>query len=250
MALEGIDVHGEVTPEFAQVLTPEALGLVADLQRAFNGRRLELLRRREERQAEIDAGVMPDFLAETAEIRAADWTVAPIPHDLLDRRVEITGPVDRKMVINALNSGANVFMADFEDAHSPTWTATIEGQINLRDAVDRTIAFTSPEGKQYRLSEQTAVLLVRPRGWHLSEKHVLIDGEPMSASLFELRSLGLHLQRHSQVPEAPGVLSAGSRAGDHDHSLHAGLLATGHQDLPPAERPRDGGHGGPDTDQE
>jgi malate synthase len=185
MANDGIEILGDVTSEFANILTPQALDFVAALQRAFNGRRLELLRRRVERQAQIDAGVMPDFLPETAEIRAADWTVAPIPHDLQDRRVEITGPVDRKMIINALNSGASIFMADFEDAHSPTWTATIEGQINLRDAVNRVITFTSPEGKAYRLNEQTAVLLVRPRGWHLNEKHVLVDGEPMAGSLFD-----------------------------------------------------------------
>ncbi|WP_374688769.1 malate synthase A [Promineifilum sp.] len=185
MANDGIEILGEVTPEFADILTPQALDFVAALQRAFNGRRLELLRRRVERQAQIDAGVMPDFLPDTTEIRAADWTVAPIPPDLQDRRVEITGPVDRKMIINALNSGASVFMADFEDAHSPTWTATIDGQINLRDAVNRVITFTSPEGKAYRLNEPTAVLLVRPRGWHLNEKHVLVDGEPMSGSLFD-----------------------------------------------------------------
>jgi len=185
MANDGIEILGEVTPEFADILTPQALDFVAALQRAFNGRRLDLLRRRVERQTQIDAGVMPDFLPETAEIRAADWTVAPIPADLQDRRVEITGPVDRKMIINALNSGASIFMADFEDAHSPTWAATIDGQINLCDAVNRVITFTSPEGKAYRLNEQTAVLLVRPRGWHLNEKHVLVDGEPMSGSLFD-----------------------------------------------------------------
>ncbi len=147
MAQEGIEIRGAMTPEFAEILTPEALAFIAGLQRAFNGRRLALLQRRAERQKEIDAGQMPDFLPETAEIRAAEWTVASIPDDLQDRRVEITGPVDRKMVINALNSGASVFMADFEDAHSPTWAATIEGQINLRDATTRPITFTSPEGQ-------------------------------------------------------------------------------------------------------
>ncbi len=137
MRVDGIEILGDVTPEFAEILTPDALAFVAGLQRAFDATRRTLLARRDERQAIIDAGVMPDFLPETAEIRDADWTVAPIPDDLQDRRVEITGPVDRKMVINALNSGANVFMADFEDSHAPTWEATIEGQINLRDAIRR-----------------------------------------------------------------------------------------------------------------
>jgi len=158
---------------------------VASLGAEFEARRQELLARRRVRQAEIDAGQLPDFLAETAEIRAQEWTVAPIPADLQDRRVEITGPVDRKMIINALNSGANVFMADFEDANSPTWQNNIDGQINLRDAINRTIDFTSPEGKAYKLNEKTATLLVRPRGWHLVEKHALIDGKPMSGSLFD-----------------------------------------------------------------
>jgi len=195
MAEQRIELLGEVTPEFARILTPEALAFVAALQRAFNGRRLELLARRVARQQEIDGGVMPDFLPETAEIRAADWTVAPIPTDLLDRRVEITGPVDRKMVINALNSGASVYMADFEDAHSPTWAATLEGQINVRDAVARDITYTSPEGKFYQLNDKTAVLLVRPRGWHLNEKHVLVDGEPLSGSLFDFGLYFFHNAR-------------------------------------------------------
>ena len=196
MAQDGIELRGEMTPEFAEILTPEALAFIAGLQRAFNGRRLALLQRRAERQKEIDAGQMPDFLPETAEIRAAEWTVASIPDDLQDRRVEITGPVDRKMVINALNSGASVYMADFEDAHSPTWPATIEGQINLRDAATRSITFTSPEGKSYKLNEQTAVLLARPRGWHLNEKHLLVDGEPMSASLFDFGLYFFHNARN------------------------------------------------------
>lgn len=195
MAEQRIELLGEVTPEFARILTPEALAFVAALQRAFNGRRLELLARRVARQQEIDGGVMPDFLPETAEIRAADWTVAPIPTDLLDRRVEITGPVDRKMVINALNSGASVYMADFEDAHSPTWAATLEGQINVRDAVARDITYTSPEGKFYQLNDKIAVLLVRPRGWHLNEKHVLVDGEPLSGSLFDFGLYFFHNAR-------------------------------------------------------
>jgi len=189
---EGIEVKAPITPEFAQILTPEAMSFVAKLARSFETRRQELLQRRVQRQAEIDAGKLPDFLPETEHIRQQSWTIAPIPADLQDRRVEITGPVDRKMVINALNSGAKVFMADFEDAHSPTWEATVEGQINVRDAVRRTITFTSPEGKAYRLNEQTAVLLVRPRGWHLNEKHVLIDGKPVSGGIFDFALFFFH----------------------------------------------------------
>ncbi len=147
MVDQQVQVVGAVLPAFGQILTPEALAFVAGLHRALNARRVALLARRDERQAAISAGQMPDFLPETADIRSSDWTVAPIPADLQDRRVEITGPVDRKMIINALNSGANVFMADFEDSHSPTWEATIEGQINLRDAVRRTIDLYQP-GRQ------------------------------------------------------------------------------------------------------
>jgi malate synthase len=181
----GIEIQAPVTHEFAEILTPDAMNFVATLSRAFEGRREELLARRVQRQAEIDAGKLPDFLPETEHIRKGTWTIAPVPADLQDRRVEITGPVDRKMVINALNSGAKVFMADFEDAHSPTWEGTIQGQINVRDAIDRTITFTGPEGKEYRLNEQIATLLVRPRGWHLNEKHVLIDGKPISGGIFD-----------------------------------------------------------------
>ena len=203
MVKESLLIQAEVTPEFATILTPEALAFVAELQHAFNGRRLELLARRAERQAVISAGVMPDFLPETADIRTADWTVAPIPDDLQDRRVEITGPVDRKMIINALNSGASVYMADFEDSHAPTWAATLEGQSNLRDAVNRVITFTSPEGKAYRLNDKTAVLLVRPRGWHLSEKHVLLDGEPVSGSLFDFGLYFFH-NAHNLIARGTG----------------------------------------------
>ena len=185
-SIEGLTITGPITQAFAEILTPEALAFVARLAREFGGRREGLLQRRVERQARIDGGQLPDFLPETVSIRAdASWRVGPIPADLQDRRVEITGPVERKMMINALNSGAKVFMADFEDAHAPTWDATIEGQINLRDAVRRTISYVSPEGKDYRLNEQIATLLVRPRGWHLLEKHVLLDGEPISAGLFD-----------------------------------------------------------------
>ena len=172
-------------PAFEEILTYDALAFVAKLQREFGGRRAESLRRREERQAALDRGEELDFLPETQHIRDGDWTCAPIPADLQDRRVEITGPTDRKMVINALNSGAKMFMADFEDANAPNWRNMIEGQINLRDAIRRTIAFTSPEGKEYSLKDEVAVLLVRPRGWHLLEKHVLVDGEPMSGGLFD-----------------------------------------------------------------
>ena len=181
----GVEVRGEVTPAFAEILTPDALAFVAKLQRAFGARRLECLARRQERQAALDRGEPLDFLPDTKHIRESDWTCAPIPADLRDRRVEITGPTDRKMVINALNSGAKMFMADFEDANSPTWANMVEGQINLRDAIRRTITFTNPDGKEYRLNEKIAVLLVRPRGWHLVEKHLLVDGEPVAGGLFD-----------------------------------------------------------------
>jgi len=184
VVITDIDVRGEVKPEWEEILSDEALGFVAALHKEFNPRRRELLAARDARKQRLDAGELPDFLPETRSIRESDWTVAPIPHDLRDRRVEITGPVDRKMIINALNSGANVFMADFEDANAPTWTNTIEGQINLRDAMQRTISFSSGT-KQYRLGETVATLMVRPRGWHLEEAHLVIDGEPVSASLFD-----------------------------------------------------------------
>src|ERR1700719_177767 len=171
---EGIEVTSAISSEFAEILTPEALNFVAKLARTFEGSRQELLQHRVQRQAEIDSGKLPNFLPETEYIRQADWTIAPLPADLQDRRVEITGPVDRKMVINALNSGAKMYMADFEDSHAPTWQGTLEGQINLRDAIAGTIAYTNPKGKAYRLAERTATLLVRPRGWHLDEKHVLV----------------------------------------------------------------------------
>jgi malate synthase len=181
----GVEVKGEITPQLAEILTADSLRFVAKLQRAFGQRRAEALERRQARQAEFDAGKMPDFLAGTKHIRDGDWICAPIPKDLQDRRVEITGPTDRKMVINALNSGAKMFMADFEDANAPTWQNMVDGQINLRDAIRRTISFRSPEGKQYQLNEPTAVLLVRPRGWHLDEKHLLVDGKPVSGGLFD-----------------------------------------------------------------
>src|SRR6476619_3488589 len=153
---DGIEILGEITPAYSEILTPEAMTFLANMARRFEATRTERLAARVKKQAEIDAGALPDFPAETAEIRAKAWTVAPIPKDLEDRRVEITGPVERKMVINALNSGANVFMADFEDSNSPTWRNNIDGQLNLRDAVRREIAFASPEGKQYRLNPTIA----------------------------------------------------------------------------------------------
>src|ERR1700761_9173937 len=183
--LPEVIVHAPVSAAHADVLSPEALGFAVTLQRAFNDKRKKLLEARVARQQRLDAGERPDFLAETQSIRESEWTVAKLPADLLDRRVEITGPVDRKMVINALNSGASCFMADFEDSNSPTWHNNLDGQVNLRDAVNRTISYQSPEGKQYRLNEKTAVLLVRPRGWHLVERHFLVDGKPISGSLFD-----------------------------------------------------------------
>ena len=168
-----------------EILTPAAVDFLHALHRKFNDRRIALLERRAVRQQEIDEGALPDFLPETAHIRESAWTVAPIPADLCDRRTEITGPTDRKMVINALNSGASMFMTDFEDANSPTPSNMIEGQRNLMQAIRRTIAFTGTEGKQYQLNEKTAVLLVRPRGWHLVEKHFLVDGAPISGGLFD-----------------------------------------------------------------
>jgi malate synthase len=183
-------ILGDAGEAGARVLTPEALAFVTDLQREFNETRLELLAARAERQNRISAGELPDFLAETSVVREdSTWRVAPAPRDLLDRRVEITGPVDRKMVINALNSGARMFMADFEDSNAPTWRNCVEGQANLIDAVDRTIALDTA-AKQYRLQDEIATLLVRPRGWHLHEGHLLVDGDPVSASLFDF---GLYL---------------------------------------------------------
>ncbi len=179
-----LTVRGAMRPGYERILTAESLAFVALLERTFGPRRRELLARRKVVQAQYDAGGLPDFLAETAAIRAADWKVAAIPADLLDRRVEITGPVDRKMVINALNSGASVFMADFEDANAPTWDNNLDGQINLADAVRKTISFQQG-GKSYKLNDKIATLLVRPRGWHLEEAHMTLDGQAISGSLFD-----------------------------------------------------------------
>ncbi len=193
--INGVIVHGPLTPEFKEILTPEALDFAATLAREFDTRRVTLLERRQQVQKRIDQGRLPDFLEETREIRKGNWKIAPVPQDLQDRRVEITGPVDRKMVINALNSGAKTYMADFEDSHAPTWEGTIEGQVNLRDAIDGTIRFASPEGKEYRLGDHLATLIVRPRGWHLVEKHVHVDGKPISGSIFDFGLFFFHNAR-------------------------------------------------------
>ena len=187
----GITLRAAVTPQFADILTPPALAFVAMLHRQFESRRQELLAKRAARQLEFDAGKLPDFLPETQAIRDAEWTIAPQPADMLDRRVEITGPTDRKMVINALNCGASTFMADFEDANCPTWESMIDGQRNLRDAVRRTISLEQG-AKQYRLQYKIAVLIPRPRGWHLDEKHVLIDGKPVSGGIFDFALYFFH----------------------------------------------------------
>ncbi len=198
----GVEIMAPVNSEYAEILTPDALEFVAKLVRNFSETREKLLQKRVERQKEIDAGKLPDFLPQTEHIRNGNWTIEPLPPDLQDRRVEITGPAgDRKMVINAFNSGAKVFMADFEDANSPTWDNTIQGQINLRDAIQGTIEYTSPEGKRYALKAETAVLMVRPRGWHLEEKHVLIDGKPISGSLFDF---GMYFYHNAKALLAKG----------------------------------------------
>src|SRR5262245_49559916 len=191
---QDVAVSGRVTAEFAQILTEDALAFVAKLHRAFNSRRLELLQRRAARQKQFDAGALPDFLPETKSIRESAWQVAAQPQDLLDRRVEITGPTDRKMVINALNCGASTFMADFEDANCPTWHNMVDGQLNLRDAVRRSISLEQG-GKRYQLNDQVAVLIPRPRGWHLDEKHMLVDGEPVAGALFDFGLYFFHNAR-------------------------------------------------------
>ncbi len=200
------DLHlsGPVNDAQRKILSDAALAFFASLQKEFNPRRLDLLKQREASQARLDAGELPDFPIETEAIRNADWQVALVPADLRNRRVEITGPVDRKMVINALNSGANCFMADLEDAHSPTWQGTLDGQINLRDAVCGTIELTTIEGKRYRLNERTATLLVRPRGWHLPEKHVSVDGLVVSASLFDFALYFFH-NVHERIKRGSGI---------------------------------------------
>ncbi len=192
---ESIAAIGADTPNRERVLVADAVEFVARLHRTFNPRRLELLQLRQQRRTKLAAGERPRFLEETAKIRESDWKVAPTAPALADRRVEITGPVDRKMMINALNSGASAFMADFEDSLSPTWENVVEGQANVIDAVRGTLAFTSPDGKEYRLADRTATLLIRPRGWHLHERHILVDGEPASASLVDFGLCFFHNAR-------------------------------------------------------
>ena len=194
-------VLGPLQEGYDQILTSDAMEFVAELARRFAPRVDELLERRRGRQAEIDGGQFPDFSPMSREIRESDWRVDEIPADLTDRRVEITGPADRKMIINALNSGAKVFMADFEDSLTPTWDNLVQGQINLRDALARTISFRSPEGKEYRLKDEVATLIVRPRGWHLREKHVELDGKPIPGALFDF---GLYLYHCARPAQAIG----------------------------------------------
>ncbi len=198
-----IAIEGAIRPGYEAILTGPALDFIAGLERRFGARRRDLLAARAQRQARLDAGERPDFPTETAWVRAGDWKVAKLPRDLLDRRVEITGPAERKMIINALNSGASCFMADLEDSTTPSWANMVEGQINLRDAVAGTISFVDPaSGKSYRLGDKTAVLMVRPRGWHLPEKHLLVDGEPMSGSLFDF---GLYFFHNAAALRAKGT---------------------------------------------
>ena len=197
----GINISVAVTPEQSAILTPEALGFIAGLARKFESERLSLLNKRVKRQTELETGRLFDFPAGTAAVRNGDWRIAPVPAELLDRRVEITGPAERKMLINGLNAGASVYMADLEDSMTPTWHNVIEGQINLRDAVSRTITHVNPDGKTYRLNEKTSVLFVRPRGLHMVEKHITVDGKPVSASLFDF---GLYLFHNAKALLARG----------------------------------------------
>jgi malate synthase len=187
-----VELQGAIERSFEEVLTPEALEFLAELEREFGSRRRELLEARRERRQRLREGEDLDFLTDTEEIRAADWQIGPVPADLEQRWVEITGPTDRKMMINALNSGADGFMADLEDANSPTWSNVVSGQLNLRDAVDGTITYEGSDGRHYELAENPATLLVRPRGWHLPERHLLINGEPISGSLFDFGLFFFH----------------------------------------------------------
>jgi malate synthase len=198
----GVEVRVDIAPPYSEILTPDALAFVAGLARRFEARRRDLLDMRAARQAAFDDGAMPDFLPETRAVRDGQWHVGGVPDDLQDRRVEITGPTDRKMVINALNSGANVFMADFEDSNTPTWANMIEGQLNLRDAVNRTISWSSADGRRYELNDAVAVLVVRPRGWHLVDKHLLVDGEPVSGALMDF---GLYFFHNAKAALARGT---------------------------------------------
>jgi malate synthase len=216
-AAAGVQISGRAGPRYDEILTARALELLGDLERRFGPRRTELLGRRAERQLAFDRGALPDFLEETKDVRAAAWSVAPAAPGLVDRRVEITGPTDKKMTVNALNSGASVWLADFEDATTPTWSNMVEGQINLLDALNRTIDFTTPEGRTYELHDSIATIVARPRGWHLVESHVRVDGEPVSASLFDftmhlcaagLRQAELGLGAYYYLPKLESHLEA------------------------------------------
>jgi malate synthase len=201
---DGVQITGDNGERYDEVLTTPALAFLADLHRTFNARRLELLKAREDRYEELAGGGTLGFLPDTKEIRDAHWQVAPPAPGLADRRVEITGPTDRKMTINALNSGAKVWLADFEDASTPAWANVVEGQLNLRDALDRTVDFTSPEGKSYTLGEDLATIVVRPRGWHLPEKHIVVDGHPMSGGLVDFGLYFFHCaQRQIDAGKGP-----------------------------------------------
>ncbi|MGH8041801.1 MAG: malate synthase A [Rudaea sp.] len=203
----GVEISATPQSDYAAILTPAALAFLAELHRRFDSKRLALLAARVEQQARFDAGELPDFLPETRLLRESDWTVAEIPATLRDRRIEITGPVERKTIINALNSGANVFMADFEDSTTPTWTNLIAGQINLRDAVNGSIAYRSAQGREYRLDEKPAILMVRPRGWHLPEKHARIDGVVMSGALLDF---GLYIFHNGKILHSSGLHGGGN----------------------------------------
>src|SRR5215207_1121409 len=192
----GVEVRGPRLARFDEVLTPPALDFLARLHREFNSTREGLLQQRHERQARFDAGDLPDFLPETRSVRESEWQVAPVTtRDMQKRWVELTGPTERKMLINALNSGADTYMADFEDANTPSWQNMVEGQVNLADAIERSISFENPDGRTYRLNEQTATLLVRPRGWHLPEKHIVVDGSPIAGALMDFGLYFFHNAR-------------------------------------------------------
>ncbi len=202
IAQSGISFSSQFTAEQSAILNPQAVAFIVALAHKFEPVRQSLLANRVTRQAELEAGRMPDFLAETAAVRAGDWTISPVPEELLDRRVEITGPAERKMLINGLNSGARVYLADLEDSMTPTWSNVIDAQINLRDAINRSIVHVNPDGKTYQLKDKIAVLFVRPRGWHMVEKHMLLEGMPISASLFDFALYFFH--------NAAALLSRGS----------------------------------------
>ena len=200
---EGLSITAPVDTRQAEILTSDALALVARLHRKFESRRQELLAARVVRQARLDAGERPDFLPETRAIRESDWTIAPLPKALECRRVEITGPVERKMIINALNSGADSYMSDFEDSNTPTWSNQLDGQLNIRDAVRGDLSFTNEAGKRYALNDKVATLLLRPRGWHLDEKHVLVDGARVSAGIFDF-ALSFYHNAREQLARGAG----------------------------------------------